>query len=115
MNDKYRRDIIVRCYIALFNDFFDFNTKNTFVKHFNDHITKSIDYFANLTNLSDYFAHCFDFVDSRDMTFVSVILLLRHDDVKMIYYEDDKLTCVIMRKIDTKEIDTKEIDMYKRN
>jgi hypothetical protein len=115
MNDECRRDIIVRCYIALFDDFFDYSTKDTFVKHFSDHITRSIDQFADSTNLSDYSAHCSDFVDSRNMTFVSVILLLRHDDAKMIYYEDDKLTCVIMRKIDTKEIDTKEIDMYERN
>jgi hypothetical protein len=115
MNDEYRRDIIVRCYIALFDDFFDFSTKDTFVRHFSDHITRSIDQFANSTDLSDYSVHCFDFVDNRDMIFVSVILLLRHDDAKMIYYKDDKLTCAIMREIDTREIDTNEIDMYERN
>ncbi len=110
MNDECRRDIIVRCYIALFDDFFDFSAKNTFVKHLNDHITESINQFADSTDLSDYFTHYFDFVDNRNMIFVNVILLLRHDDAKMIYYEDDKLTCAIMKKIDTKEIDTKEID-----
>jgi hypothetical protein len=115
MNDECRRDIIVRCYIALFDDFFDFSTKDTFVRHLSDHIARSIDQFADWTNLSDYSAHYSDSVDSRDMIFVSVILLLRHDDAKVIYYENDKLTCVIMRKIDTREIDTKEIDMYERN
>jgi hypothetical protein len=120
MNDECRREIIVRCYIALFDDFFDFSTKDTFVRLFSDHIARSIDQFADSTDLSNYSAHCFDSVDSRDMTFVSVILLLRHDDTKMIYYEDDKLTCAIMkeidtREIDTREIDTREIDMYERD
>jgi hypothetical protein len=115
MNDECRRDIIVRCYIALFDDFFDSSTKNTFVRHLSDHITRSIDQFADSTDLNDYFAHCFDFIDSRDMTFVSVILLLRHDDAKVIYYEDDKLTCAIIKEIDTREIDTREIDMYERD
>ncbi len=42
MNDDRRQDIIVRCYIALFDDFLNFSIKNTFDEHFNDHITRSI-------------------------------------------------------------------------
>jgi hypothetical protein len=76
----------------------------------NDYITKSINQFACLTDLNDYFVYCFNFVDNRDMHFVSMMMLLRHDNIKMIDYEDDNLTCVIMKEIDTKKMNKKEID-----
>jgi hypothetical protein len=109
VNDDRRRVIIVRYHIAVFDDFFSFDTKDTFVKHISDHIARSINQFACSTDLSDYSAHCSDFVDNRDMRFVNMIML-RHDDAKVIYYEDDNLICVIMKEIDKRKIDTKEID-----
>ncbi len=53
MNNDREKNIIMRCYITLFDCFFNFNTKSTFVKHLDDHVTRSIRQFANSTDLND--------------------------------------------------------------